>query len=85
MSLLNHRKTIGGTAFVIDIKNVENLENLALRLALSRFGHSPYNAKPANFSGKQVNNETVVAIFHSSEYYAACFFQHNRHKSTKIQ
>lgn len=43
MSLLNHRKGIGGTAFVIDIKDVENLENLALRLAFSRFWHSPYD------------------------------------------
>ena len=85
MSLLNHRKAIGGTAFVIDIKNVENLENLALRLAFTCFRHSPHDAKSADFPGQQVNNDTVVAIFHSSEYYAACFFQHNRHKSTKIQ
>ena len=85
MRFLNHRKIVSRTAFVVNVENVEDLENLTLSLALSRFGHSPYNAKPANFSGKQVNNETVVAIFHSSEYYATRFFQHNKHKSTKIQ
>ena len=76
MRLLDHRKAVGRTAFVIDVKDVENLENLALCLALSRFGHSPHDAKSADFPCQQVNDDTVVAVFHGSEHYAACFFQH---------
>ena len=85
MCLLNHRKTICRTAFVVNVKNVENLENLAFGFAFSRLGHTQYDTQPTDFSGQQVDNEAVVAVFHSSEYYAACLFQHNKHKSTKIQ
>ncbi len=85
MSLLNHRKAICRTAFVVNVENVENLENLAFCFAFSCLRHTPHDAQSADFSGQQVYNEAVVAVFHSSEYYATCFFQHNRHKSTKIQ
>ena len=85
MSLLDNREISCRTAFVIHIENIENLENLTLYLTFSSLWHSPHDTKPADLSGQQVNNETLIAIFHCSEHYTTGFLLHNRHKSTKIQ
>ena len=85
MSLLYNREIICRTAFVIHIENIKNLENLTLDLALACLRHSPHDTKSADLSGQQVNNETLIAIFHCSKHYTTGFLLHNRHKSTKIQ
>ena len=85
MGFLDNRKTVSGTTFAGKVENVENLENLTLDFALTRLRHSPHDTKSADLSCQQINNETLIAIFHCSEYYTTGFLQHNRHKSTKIQ
>ena len=85
MGLLDNREVICRTAFIIYIENIENLENLTLDLTFASLRHSPYDTKSADLSGQQINNETLIAIFHCSEHYTTGFLLHNRHKSTKIQ
>ena len=85
MGFLNNRKTVSGTTFAGKVENVENLENLTLDFALTRLRHSPHDTKSADLSCQQINNETLIAIFHCSEYYTTGFLLHNRQKSTKIQ